>query len=228
MSNLTLPAFLVEQAVPQELTLGNFADKYKQEITAVIKQLRAFCGQAIDLEGGHIYSDESISEHYVGQLRKTALLKDILMNSGHGFDVETTLFVDNYHPTEHTLSIPSYLKMAAMQGLNFDHVFFEAAMVPQAEKHIQTLQAAGATKMHNDNLALKTGEHLIKADGSLSCGVLDATLSKTKLARVAAGVIVLPDEYKAQQRNMRAILKALFAAEKQPESGPICSFFTKP
>lgn len=207
--------------------MGDFADKYKQEIATVIKQLRAFCHQAIDLEGGHIYSDEAINDHYVDQLRKTALLKDILMNSGHGFDVQTTLFIDNYHPTEHKLNVPAYKKVAEMQGLHFDQVFFEAAMVPQAQNHIQTLQAAGLTKPHDGTLALKTGEHLIKADDSLSCGVLDATLSKEKLQRAAAGVIVLPDEYKAQQKNMRAILKAIFAAQGEQPSGPICSFFTK-
>lgn len=224
MSNSILSA---PQCEAHGLTLGNFADQYKQEIYAVIKQLRGFCGKTIDIEGGHIYSDDKITEHYAGQLRQTALLQDILANSGYGFDIQTTLFVDNYHPAEHTLNVAAYRKIASDQGLHFDQVMFEAAMVPEAEVHIQTLQEAGMTKIQNGNISLQSGEHLVKTDSSLSCGILDATLSKSKLERSAAGVIVLPNDYKSQQRNMRTILSAIFAATGETQSGPMCAFFTK-
>ncbi len=218
----------VASSVLQGLTLGNFADKYKQEISALIKNLRAFCNQTLDLEGGHIYSDEEVTSNHIVQLRKTSLLKEILMNCGYGLDIETTLFIDNYHPSEHILDVVDYIKMAALQGLSFDNVFFEAEMSSAAELHIEDLKQAGFTKIHNGNLSLNTGEHLIKADSSLSCGILDATLSSEKLKRTSAGVIVLPNEYRGEQKNMKAILKALLKAGGDPSVNLFHSFFTKP
>lgn len=210
-----------------ELNAANFADKYQQQIKALIDQLRALCGKTLDLEGGHIYSDDAITDHYIAELRATALLQEIILNSGHGFDVETTLFVDNYHPEVHSLDVPAYLRIAKEQGLHFDKVLFEADMAQTASGYVQTLQDAGLTKMQNGNLCLITGEHLVKDDDTLSCGVLDATLSQHKLSSVDGAVIVLPHEYKSQQKNMKAIFKALQGLQNGNQGGQVWSFFTK-
>lgn len=243
------PIVLVPQLYPvmeqaQQFSVESFTVAYRQQITSLLHKIGSK-SQKINLEGGHIYSDEVPTLQHCIQLRIMAMFRDIIIAAGH--EVSTMLFVDNYHPTNHTLDVSEYVILASQFGVTFDEVVMEADLVSIAEQNHLLLVASGKTKMKEGiSVLAKTGAHLKKSDGELSCGLLDATLSAKKLTKSDTGVIILPidndltepgsgylsadkaatpHEYKAQQKNMRNILQALLQIKGQ--QGAIHSFFTK-
>jgi hypothetical protein len=207
----------------EELTLFAFVELFKNQIVSLLNQLGK--KQHINMEGAHIYTDEIPAIMHFAQMKIAALLKEFLLNAEKGHSVSTMLFVDDYHPVQHVLDIDAYCVLAKQYGLEFDSVVLETAMVASAQHNHQKLQSAGKTKINNGYSVLSPGgQHLIKPDGELSCGLLDATLSVKKLESADAGVIVLPYDYKSEQKNMRTILKALLQLHGQP--GVIHSFLT--
>ncbi len=200
--------------------LASFELTYKHELAVLVSSLKTAKVRKLILEGGHIYGDEEPGEKHFSDMKLTGLLRAHLLQQG--FDVESLLMVDDFHPAENTLDVDAYKAAALAVGWPIDHLAFESEMAPLAEAMIETLRKLGKVAAQGDGLVLNDGRmsaHLLTPEkGELSCAILDSALSviKYRILKGQGVVNVLDRGLKGQQRNTRQIVRAVLGEKRLP------------
>ena len=202
-----------------EKELALFGNQHGHQLSELVRGLVKTGVRKVALEGAHIYGDETPTTFHRDQMKTTGLLRAHLMEKG--LEVESLMFIDDFHPKEMTLNVESYVAQAAKHGWPIDRVFFESDMVPIADIMIETLRGIQKAIPSGEGIVLPgRGEtHLRRPDdGQHSCSVLDAAFTVLKHSMVEAhGIInVLPKELKGQQTHTRKILRAFMGKKHLP------------
>ena len=182
--------------------------------TSLLEKLERTKPGVVCVEAAHIYTNETPSDDHFFCARIGARVVEAL--AGNGARVVKMLFVDDYHPKpeEAALNLPAYMSELERAGFAPDMVITESSLAESARSLVyslngQTIQRDGEICLAKPNLAL------IAKNGALSCNILDAALYLEKFRKFDFSITVLPEIYKAQQKNVRKLLKA-FGHETVP------------
>lgn len=119
------------------------------------------------IEFFHVYTDEEIG---IAQTRSLEFLQEA--KNVWNLQASTVVMIDNYNPTEHTLSVDDVMAYLDKEGCKPDYWAFEADLVKNAE----TLMA----NLTNDHLARNYRSYIVKHD-KYPCSLLTATWYLTRL-----------------------------------------------
>lgn len=169
------------------------------------------------VEAGHIYTDESPTiRHEIGAIVGKNV-SNIL--EGLGVQVQRMLFVDDYHPTTHSLDLDSYQKLLAERGFVADKVVMESSLNDAAEDVITLLQDKSLIDVKKNGAIILKKTHKKEKDivlrkspemgGAPACAALDTALYLKKSESTGVCVTILHDEWKEQQSGVKKVLKAL-------------------
>lgn len=180
----------------------------------LLEKLDEIKPRVVCVEAAHIYTNETPSdEHFFCAQIGARVVKAL---SGNGANIVKMLFVDDYHPDpeEDILNLHAYVSKLEQAGFAPDTVITESSLTDSAlcllkSLNGQTVQRGGKICLDKPNLTL------IAEDGTLSCNLLDAALYMEKFKNFDFSITVLPETYKAQQKNVRKLLK-VFGHETVP------------
>lgn len=193
----------------------------EHEFGKLVRYLQHRRIEAVAIEAGHIYVDEMPGDKHLRSFVVGAEVLSALV--AHGIRPMPIVFIDNYNPPTNGLCLRSYLSLARGSGFFQPHcepeglIFWEADMVSGAEEILANLRGQHLVQ-EGPNGELLTAGHgnimLRKADGKLSCALLDAAFCLHRFNQFPYHLTVLPKkdehyDYKHQQRNVRKLLRLL-------------------
>jgi hypothetical protein len=197
--------------MPDSKLLQTFVEANKQDINRILASqssiTRKSKSNAVTIEFGHIYTDETFTESHAKTLQAGSIMSSLMQDKG--YEVSRILFVDNYNPESSTdFCLQDYLEFASDQAAFFDFVVYESDMQQIAQSLIEYFKAESLAVSENDQkLKLGSGSMLLTKPNKYACSLLDASFALLRMQTFNASALnVLDAHYKPQQRNVRAIL----------------------
>lgn len=184
----------------------------------------------VSIEAAHIYCDQDLD---LRELRRELTLASViawdttkLINRETSAEAEKILFVDDLSPERTKLLLNNQIieppvlfihklkKYLSASGFSPDKVILESEQIPTARILLEKLIEKDKVKSNRSGkLMLKSGWiPLTGKSGNLncpSCSLLDAALYQSKLTACDVTITILPEKYKSQQNQVRAILAEL-------------------
>lgn len=180
----------------------------------LLEKLEGIKPRVVCVEAAHIYTNETPGADHFFCAQVGVRVVEAL--SSNGARIVKMLFIDDYHPIleEAILNLPVYISRLEQAGFTPDMVVTESSLVESARRLLETLN--GQIVERDGKLCLNKPSLVLTAeDGTLTCNLLDAALYLEKFKNFDFSITVLPEAYKAQQKNVRKLLKA-FGHETVP------------
>lgn len=178
--------------------------KTKVEIAPVVRTINRH-----SIEYFHIYTDETINKHHRASLNYLRAADQVW-----NFERDHIILIDNYNPTEHTLSVEAVLDYLAEQGLSPRYWAYEADFVDNAKLLLESV---------TDKKLKKSYTRYIADHGKFPCSLLTASWYLTRLGIFDGSMIhstdptdtfepatrlinILPEAYKSVEMRAHSLI----------------------
>lgn len=145
------------------------------------EKIRVAADQSYSVEYFHVYTDDTISNIHTGSLDKLNTIKLALRECA-----QPIVMIDNYNPTEDTLSAEQVFEYLEEQGASPEYWAYEADLVESAKTLLDSM---------TDSRLEKSYRKYIEKNDKFPCSLLTATWYLMRLGAMDATGVIRSRQY---------------------------------